>query len=90
METEDKAGLTVQNEPEVVFLAQYLHNSFIGVPLVRVEIERRNELYSHVLEHRGEVSTPVADGRMGYPDIHHGTQNQSDVAKRVLAQIEHG
>ena len=90
METEDKAGLTVQNEPEVVFLAQYLHHSFIGVPLVRVEIERRNELYSHVLEHRGEVSTPVADGRMGYPDIHHGTQNQSDVAKRVLAQIEHG
>lgn len=69
METEDKAGLTVQNEPEVVFLAQYLHHSFIGVPLVRVEIERRNELYSHVLEHRGEVSTPVADGRMGYPDI---------------------
>ena len=90
METEDKAGLTVQNEPEVVFLAQYLHHSFIGVPLVRVEIERRNELYSHVLEHRGEVSTPVADGRMGYPDIHHGTQNQSDVAKRVFAQIEHG
>ena len=90
METEDKAGLTVQNEPEVVLLAQYLHHSFIGVPLVRVEIERRNELYSHVLEHRGEVSTPVADGRMGYPDIHHGTQNQSDVAKRVLAQIEHG
>lgn len=90
METEDKAGLTVQNEPEVVFLAQYLHQSFIGVPLVRVEIERRNELYSHVLEHRGEVSTPVTDGRMGCPDIHHGTQNQSDVAKRVLAQIEHG
>ena len=90
METEDKAGLTVQNEPEVVFLAQYLHHSFIGVPLVRVEIERRNELYSHVLEHRGEVSTPVADGRMGYPDIHHSAQNQSGVAKRVFAQIEHG
>ena len=34
--------------------------------------------------------TPVADGRMGYPDIHHSTQNQSDVAKRVFAQIEHG
>ena len=90
METEDKAGLTVQNEPEVVFLAQYLHNSFIGVPLVRVEIERRNELYGDVLEHGSEVSTPVTDGRMGYPDIHHGTQNQSDVAERVFAQIEHG
>ena len=90
MEAKDKSSLAVQNEPEVVFLAQYLHHSFIGVPLVRVEIERRNELYSHVLEHRGEVSTPVTDGRMGYPDIHHGTQNQSDVAERVFAQIEHG
>ena len=90
MEAEDKASLAVQNEPEVVFFALYLHDSFIGMPLVRVEIERRNELYSHVLEHRGEVSTPVTDGRMGYPDIHHGTQNQSDVAERVFAQIEHG
>lgn len=90
MKTENKASFTVQNEPEVVLLPLDLHHSFIGVPLVRVEIERRNELYSHVLEHRGEVSTPVTDGRMGYPDIHHGTQNQSDVAKRVLAQIEHG
>ena len=90
METEDKAGLTVQNEPEVVFLALYLHHGFVSMPLVRVEIQRGNELYRNILEHRGEVSTPVTDGRMGYPDIHHGTQNQSDVAKRVLAQIEHG
>ena len=90
MEAKDKARLTVQNEPEVVFPALYFNDGFIGVPLVRVEIERRNELYSHVLEHRGEVSTPVTDGRMGYPDIHHGTQNQSDVAERVFAQIEHG
>ena len=82
METEDKAGLTVQNEPEVVLLAQYLHHSFIGVPLVRVEIERRNELYSHVLEHRGEVSTPVTDGRMGYPDIHHSAQLRNEFLPR--------
>ena len=90
METEDKAGLTVQNEPEVVFLALYLHNSFIGVPLVRVEIQRRNELYRNVLEHWGEAGTPVADSRVRYPDIHYGTQNQSDIAERVLAQVEHG
>ena len=44
MEAKDKARLTVQNEPEVVFLALHLNDSFIGVPLVRVEIERRNEL----------------------------------------------
>ena len=90
MEAEDKACLAVQNEPEVVFLALYLNDSFIGVPLVRVEIERRNELYGDVLEHGSEAGTPVTDGRMGYPDIHHGTQNQSDVAERVFAQIEHG
>ena len=90
METEDKAGLTVQNEPEVVFLALNLNDSFIGVPLVRVEIERRNELYGHVLEHGGEVGTPVADGGVGKLDIHHSTQNQGDIAERVLAQVEHG
>lgn len=44
MEAEYKAGFTVQNEPEVVFLALYLYHGFIGVPLVRVEIESRNEL----------------------------------------------
>ena len=89
MKTEDKAGLTVQNEPEVVFLPLDLHHGFIGVPLVRVEIERRNELYGDVLEHGGEAGTPVTDDRMGYPDIHHGTQNQSDIAEGVLAQVEH-
>ena len=44
MEAENKAGFAVQNEPEVVFLALYFNDSFIGVPLVRVEIECRNEL----------------------------------------------
>ena len=90
MKTEDKAGLTVQNEPEVVFLPLDLHHGFIGVPLVRVEIECGKELYGDVLEHGSETGTPVTDGRMGYPDIHHGTQNQSDIAERVLAQVEHG
>ena len=90
MEAEDKAGFAVQNEPEVVFLALYLDHSFIGVPLVRVEIECGNELYGDVLEHGSEAGTPVADGRVRYLDIHHGTQNQSDIAERVLAQVEHG
>ena len=42
-----------------------------------------------VLEHRGEVGTPVTDGRVGHLNIHHGTQNQCDIAERVLAQVEH-
>ena len=81
MEAKNKAGFTVQNEPEVVFLTLYLHHGFIGVPLVGVKIQCRNELYGNVLEHGGEAGTPVADGRVRYPDIHHGTQNQSDIAK---------
>ena len=44
MEAENKAGFAVQNKPEVVFHTLNFHDSFIGVPLVRVEIERRNEL----------------------------------------------
>ena len=90
MEAEDKACFAVQNEPEVVFLALYLHNSFIGVPLIRVEIQRRNKLYGHILKHWGKAGTPVANGRVRYLDIHYGTQNQSDIAERVLAQVEHG
>lgn len=89
MEAKDKASLAVQNESKVVFLALYLNDSFIGVPLVRVEIECRNELYGHVLEHRGEVGTPVTDGRVGHLNVHHRTQNQCDIAERVLAQVEH-
>ena len=55
MEAEDKAGFAVQNEPEIVFLALYFNHGFIGVPLVRVEIQRWNELNSDVLKHRGRV-----------------------------------
>ena len=89
MESENKAGFAVENEPEVVFFALYFDYGFIGMPLVRVEIECRNELYGNVLKHRGETGTPVADGRVGNLNIHGGLQNQSDVAERVFAQIKH-
>ena len=89
MKAEDKAGFAVQNEPEVVFLTLYLNNSFIGVPLVRVEIERRNELYGNVLEHGCELGAPVADGSVGDLDIQNSPQDQGDIAEGVLAQIEH-
>ena len=81
MEAEDKACLAVENEPEVVFLTLYLNDGFIGVPLVRVEIERGNELQSDVLEQGCELGTPVADGSVRDQDIHHSPQNQSDIAK---------
>ena len=81
METENETCLTVQNEPEVVFHALYLNNSFISVPLVRVKIEHRNELYRNVLEHRRELGTPVANGGMGDLNIHNRAQNQGDIAE---------
>lgn len=81
MEAEDKTRLTVQNEPEVVFHALYFNDGFIGVLLVRVEIERRNELYSDIFEDGGELGTPVANGCVGDLEIHHSPQNQGDIVK---------
>ena len=75
MEAKNKASLAVQNKPEVVFLTLYLDYGFIGMPFIRVEIERRNELYGNVLEHWGEAGTPVADGGVGHLDIHHGPRD---------------
>lgn len=44
VEAENKPGFAVQDEPEVVFLTLDLHNSFVGVPLVRVEVQHGDEL----------------------------------------------
>jgi hypothetical protein len=41
------------------------------------------------LEQGCELGTPVADRCVRYLDIHHGAQNQSDIAEGILAQIEH-
>ena len=83
MDAEHKAGFAVQNELEVVLLALYLDHRFIDVPLVRDEIQRRNGLYGNFLEDWDEAGPPVTDGNMRYPDIHHCTQNQSDIVERL-------
>ncbi len=62
MEAGEKTRLAAPNEPETVFPALYLNDSFIGVPLVGVEIERRKQLYGNVLEYWGDTGTPVAGG----------------------------
>ena len=89
MESEDKTGLTVHDQPEVILDAPDLHDGFIRVPLVGVEIERRDQLKRNVVEQRRELRTPVADGGMRNPDIHNGAQNQGDIPERVLSHIEH-
>lgn len=90
MEAKGKVSSAVQNEADVVFLALYPNDSFIGMPLFRVEIQCRNELYRNALKHWYEAGTPVANGRVRYPDIHCATQNQNDIVERVLARVEHG
>jgi len=89
MKTEDETGLAVQDKPEVVFLTLDLDHGFIGVPLVGVEIERRDELESDVLEQRGKAGAPVADGCVGNVDVHGCPQDQGNVAERVFTQVEH-
>lgn len=89
MEAEDETGLAVKDKPEVVFLALDLDHGFISVPLVGVEIERRDELESDVLEQRGKAGTPVADGCVGNMDVHGCPQDQGNIAEGILAQIEH-
>lgn len=44
MEPEDEPGFAVQDESEVVFLSLDFDHSLISMPLVRIEIERRDEL----------------------------------------------
>ena len=81
VEAEYESGFAVQNEPEVVFLALDLYHGLIGVPLVRVKIQHGNELKGDVLKHGGKAGTPIANGRVRHLDIHHGTQDQSDIAE---------
>ena len=44
VEAQDKACLAVKYKPKVVLFAMNFDYSFISVPLVRVEIQCRNEL----------------------------------------------
>ena len=89
MESEDKAGFAVHDQPEVILDAPDLHDGFIRMPLVGIEIERRDQLKRDVVEQRRELRAPVADGGMRNPDIHDGAQNQGDIPERILAQVKH-
>jgi len=89
MESEDKTGLTVHDQPEVILDAPDLHDGFIRVPLVGVEIERRDQLERNVLKQRRKLRTPVPDGGVRNSYIHNGLQNQGDILERVLSYIEH-
>ena len=69
METENDTGLRINDKPDVMFNATYFDNSFVSVPLIRGEIEGRNELLSDIVKQRGKVSAQVGNSGLGKPDI---------------------
>lgn len=75
METKDKAGFGIHNQPEIMLNALNFDHCFVCMPFVGIEIERWNELQGDVLKQGSEIGTPVADGRVRYLDIHYSTQN---------------
>ena len=50
MKAKDKAGFTVDDEPNVMLYSIDFYDSFVCVPLVGVEVHGGNELYSYVIE----------------------------------------
>ena len=85
VKAEDKAGIAVYDEPEVVLDTLYLDHSLISVPFIGVKVEHRNELKGDILEQGRKTCTPVADGSVGDLDVHGGTQDQSDIPEGTLA-----
>lgn len=59
MKSQDKAGFRVNDEPDIVLDATDLHNSFVGMPFVGVEVKGRYEFKSDVVEQRSKAFAPV-------------------------------
>lgn len=83
VKAEDKAGLAVNDEPEVVLDTQSHQRAFIGV-----KVEHRNELKGEILEQGRKTCTPVVDGGVGDLDVHGGTLDQSDIPEGIVAQVD--
>ena len=69
--------------------ARDFDNRFISVPLVGIQVKKRHQLDSHIIEHRRKVGTPVADCGMGNLDIKGGAQDEADITERVFAEVKH-
>ena len=62
MKAKDKAGFGVDDEPDVILFAIDFDDSLVGVPLVGMEVHRRNEFDGDVVEQGRKFSAPVGDG----------------------------
>jgi len=81
MKTQDKSGLTVDDEPDIVLYAFDLNNCFISMPFIGVEIKKRYKIKTNVIKQRGKLFAPIADSSMR--DFHTigESKNQRDVTK---------
>lgn len=59
------------------------------MPLIRVEIKRRNERKGDVLEKRGKSDTPVRNGGVRNRNVVQNAHDEGYFAKRVTADEEH-
>ena len=60
------------------------------MPLIRVKIKHRNKLNAHIVKHRCEAGTPIADSNMRNLNIKDGSQNKADISVGIFAKIKHG
>ena len=90
MEADNKTGFAVHDKPYVIFDSGNFNHCFISMPLVRIEVEKRQELDSHIIEQRGKACTPIADSNMRNLDIKGRSKNKADITEGVFAEIEHG
>jgi len=90
MKSQNEAGFSINDEPDVVLDSFDFDNSFVCMPLVGIEVQQRYKLKGDAVKQRRELFAPIADGGMGYFDTISNTQDHGDVSERVLADIEHG
>jgi len=64
VKAKDEAGFGVDDEPDVVLDPADFDDSFVGVPLVGVEVHRWNEFNGDVVEQRCEFLAPCRDGNV--------------------------
>jgi len=61
VKAQDKACFGVDNEPKIEFFASDLDNSFVGVPLIGIEVHVRQERERKVLKDGRELNTPLGN-----------------------------
>lgn len=81
MELQDKAGFGIDDEPEVMLSAGNHNDSLVGVPLIRIEIQRWNQLQGDVLKERCKACTLVGNGGVRDRDIVQQTHHERNSAE---------